>query len=160
MGRLGRIMDHTAGAGAWMEVTGAGRDVHVAGAPPQPGEPHARVVANVIEARSDAAGTVTITFRLPPEANAERINVVGEFNRWSNVATPMERDDDGFVARISLPVGRTYRFRYLLDGQRWENDWAADCYVANEFGGDDSVIDLTMGGSRAGTVHAACPPTQ
>ena len=31
----------------------------------------------------------------------------------------------------------------LLDGQRWDNDWAADAYVPNSFGGDDSVVDLT-----------------
>jgi hypothetical protein len=73
-------------------------------------------VVAVIEARPDAAGTVTITFRLPAVVGADRINVVGEFNRWSNVADAMERGDDGFVARIALPVGRTYRFRYLLDG--------------------------------------------
>jgi 1,4-alpha-glucan branching enzyme len=110
----------------------------------------------MIEAQPDPAGTVTITFRVPSAANTKRINVVGDFNGWSNVADPMEGDDGGFVARVSLPVGRTYRFRYLLDGQRWVNDWAADSYVANEFGGDDSVIDLTFSGTRADTVHAAC----
>jgi len=31
----------------------------------------------------------------------------------------------------------------LLDGRRWDNDWAADGYVSNGFGGDDSVVDLT-----------------
>jgi 1,4-alpha-glucan branching enzyme len=112
----------------------------------------------VIEVQPDTGGTVFITFRLPAAADAERINVVGEFNGWSHIADPMKHDDDGFVTRISLPVGRIYRFRYLLDGERWENDWAADGYVANEFGGDDSVIDLTPTGSRAGTVHAACRP--
>ena len=110
----------------------------------------------MIEARPDLAGMVMITFRLPAVVNAERISVVGEFNRWSNVADVMERGDDGFVARIALPVGQTYRFRYLLDGVRWENDWAADSYLANDFGGDDSVIDLTTNGPRAATVHAAC----
>lgn len=29
-----------------------------------------------------------------------------------------------------------------LDGQRWQNDWAADSYVPNEHGGDDSQLDL------------------
>jgi hypothetical protein len=57
----------------------------------------------------------------------------------------MEREGDEFVTRIALSPGRAYRFRYLLDGERWENDWAADAYVPNEFGGDDSVIDLTNG---------------
>jgi 1,4-alpha-glucan branching enzyme len=114
-------------------------------------------VAAVIEARPGVDGTVMITFRVPCAADAERISVVGEFNGWSTVANPMERGEDGFVARMSLPIGRVYRFRYLLDGWRWQNDWAADAYVDNEFGGDDSVIDLTVNGSRARIVHAACP---
>ena len=44
---------------------------------------------------------------------------------------------------VGLDAGRAYRFRYLLDGQRWDNDWAADVYLPNDFGGDDSVVDLT-----------------
>ena len=44
---------------------------------------------------------------------------------------------------VDLDAGRAYRFRYLIDGQRWDNDWAADAYVPNDFGGDDSVVDLT-----------------
>ena len=44
---------------------------------------------------------------------------------------------------VVLDAGRAYRFRYLLDGQRWDNDWAADAYQPNDFGGDDSVVDLT-----------------
>ena len=42
-----------------------------------------------------------------------------------------------------MAAGRAYRFRYLLDGHRWENDWAADAYKPNDFGADDSVVDLT-----------------
>ena len=96
----------------------------------------------MIEARPGVDGTVMITFRVPCAADAERISVVGEFNGWSTVANPMERGEDGFVARMSLPIGRV---------------WAADAVVDNEFGGDDSVIDLTVNGSRARMVHAACP---
>ena len=48
-----------------------------------------------------------------------------------------------FQATLELPAGRRWRFRYLLDGQRWENDWAADDYLPNVHGGDDSVVDLT-----------------
>ena len=87
--------------------------------------------------------SVVRTFRLPHVVAAEKVCVVGEFNDWSRTAHPMERDDDGFVAHIPLEPGRSYRFRYLLDDERWENDWAADAYVPNEFGGEDSVADLT-----------------
>ena len=43
------------------------------------------------------------------------------------------------------------RFRHLLDGDRWDNDWAADAYVRNDFAGGDSVVDLTA-------LAAAVPP--
>jgi hypothetical protein len=90
---------------------------------------------------------VIVTFRLPESVVAEQVCVVGDFNDWSPTAHPMERNGDAFVAALALAPGRSYRFRYLLDGERWENDWAADAYLPNEFGGDDSVIDLTSAGA-------------
>ncbi len=83
-----------------------------------------------------------VTFRLPRSVGAQAATVVGEFNGWSPDAHPMAPEDDAFVARIPLEPGRAYRYRYLLDGERWENDWWADAYVPNEYGGDDSLIDL------------------
>src|SRR5579862_8358623 len=86
---------------------------------------------------------VMTEFRLPRIEGVESVTVVGDFNGWSETANPMAPEVDGFVATIPLEPGRAYRFRYLLDGYRWENDWNADAYVPNEFGGDDSLIDVT-----------------
>jgi hypothetical protein len=36
--------------------------------------------------------------------------------------------------------GRSYRYRYLLDGQRCENDRRADRYGPNPLGSTDSVV--------------------
>jgi len=102
----------------------------------------------MVETKSGAK-FVTATFRLPRIDGAERAHVVGEFNDWSTTANPMRRDDDGFTTEIKLEPGRTYRFRYLLDDERWENDWNADAYVPNEFGGEDSVIDLSAAAASA-----------
>ena len=44
---------------------------------------------------------------------------------------------------VTLDSGRRSRYRFLVDGERWENDWAADAYAPNEYGGDDSVVELT-----------------
>jgi 1,4-alpha-glucan branching enzyme len=104
----------------------------------------------VIETLPDGNGRVRAIFRLEHVVGIRRISVVGEFNDWSPEATVMEQRDDCFVAEVRLRPGRSYRFRYLLDDSRWENDWAADSYTPNEFGGDDSVIDLTNGPRRAG----------
>ena len=84
-----------------------------------------------------------VTFKLPPEVDAEWAAVCGEFNDWDPEATPLRAlKAGGFSTTISLETGRSYRFRYLLDGERWENDWQADDYVPNAYGGEDSVVNL------------------
>jgi hypothetical protein len=52
------------------------------------------------------------------------------------------RKDGSFSLTVSLPTGRHYRFRYFVDGKRWENDFAADDYSPNPFGSDDSVVKV------------------
>ena len=90
-----------------------------------------------------AEGLVEVTFEVDPAVGAEWASVCGEFNDWAQDAHPMTRNDDGGLSvTVQLEAGRAYRFRYFLDGDRWENDWAADDYVPNEFGSHDSVIDL------------------
>lgn len=82
-----------------------------------------------------------VTFELPPEVNAETACLCGEFNEWDETVQPMKRRRDGKLSlTISLKPGQEYRFRYLLDGERWENDWNADAYMPNTFGSEDSVV--------------------
>lgn len=89
-------------------------------------------------------GSVLVAFELPAAVAADSVSLVGDFNDWSPAANPLARQDDGyFRTELRLPAGQRARFRYLLDGRRWENDWAADDYVPNGLGADDSVVDLT-----------------
>ena len=82
-----------------------------------------------------------VTFELPAEVQANEVFLVGEFNDWDRGATSLKRRKDGsFGTTISLKQGREYRFRYLIDGDRWENDHAADRYLPNSHGTDDSVV--------------------
>lgn len=91
-----------------------------------------------------AVELVQIEFRMPADhLDSHHVQLAGEFNGWSKTATPMRRSGAHFVATVSLVPGRTYRYKFLVDGERWENDWSADAYVPNEYGGDDSLIDLT-----------------
>ena len=84
-----------------------------------------------------------VTFQLPAAAGARAGCVCGDFNDWTPGATPLRRRKDGSLATaVSLEAGRSYRYRYLLDDGRWENDWAADAYVANDFGSEDSLIHV------------------
>jgi hypothetical protein len=99
--------------------------------------------------RTNPDGTVAVTFELSSDVGAKNAHVCGEFNDWSTTDTPLVKSDGaGLSVTLTLDGGRAYRFRYLLDDGRWENDWAADDYVRNDFGGDDSVVDLTAATER------------
>ena len=54
----------------------------------------------------------------------------------------MNTKDGSFTLTLSLEPTREYRFRYLLDGECWENDWAADRYAPNSFGSEDSIVEI------------------
>ncbi|MCB8965691.1 MAG: isoamylase early set domain-containing protein [Chloroflexota bacterium] len=84
-----------------------------------------------------------VTFKLPAEVGAETAVLVGEFNDWDMGTEPMKKLKDGsFSQSVSLEAGQSYRFRYFLDGARWENDWEADAYAPNEHGADDSIVTV------------------
>lgn len=87
---------------------------------------------------------VSVTFSLPPDVSAHSASVVGDFNGWDPSLGAMDLVADGsFVRTLRVATGRRYQYRFLLDGDRWANDWFAHAYTPNEFGGDDSVLDLT-----------------
>jgi 1,4-alpha-glucan branching enzyme len=86
-----------------------------------------------------------VTFKLPAEiaADAKDVNLVGAFNEWDESAHTLKRRKDGsFSTTVSLAPGQSYRFRYLVDGTRWENDNDADGYAPNEYGSDDSIVEV------------------
>lgn len=87
----------------------------------------------------------SVTFVLPKDAapEAASVCVLGEFNNWSPDAHQlMKRDEGDFAITLELEAGRAYRFRYVIDGWKYENDWFADRYEPNPYGGEDSVVDV------------------
>ena len=84
-----------------------------------------------------------VTFRLPKEAvgYASDVYLMGEFNNWNH--TPLQKLKNGeFKVTLDLEPGKEYKFRYLIDGKKWENHWNADKYVPNAYGTEDSVVML------------------
>jgi hypothetical protein len=84
-----------------------------------------------------------VTFRLLRERakNTQNVTIVGDFNGWDVTKSPMTRLLDGdFVITIELDTKKEFRYRYLIDGQRWEIDWYADKFVRNNQGSKDSVV--------------------
>jgi 1,4-alpha-glucan branching enzyme len=73
------------------------------------------------------------------DVQAETVTLAGEFNGWSRSGTPLARGDDGtWRVTVALKPGR-YLYKYLLDGEHWENDPRAET-VPNPYGSLDSVV--------------------
>jgi 1,4-alpha-glucan branching enzyme len=87
-----------------------------------------------------------VTFTVEPEAapNAEKVELVGDFSEWTSAPIEMKKFKNGtFKTTVDLEVGKNYEFRYVIDGEKWENDWNADSYVPNEVTFEDnSVVSL------------------
>ncbi|MCR5662027.1 MAG: isoamylase early set domain-containing protein [bacterium] len=90
-----------------------------------------------------------VTFRLSnvqaKAHNAESVSLVGEFCKWDKdkgIEMTVRKDGSFSCSHTFLTKAR-YEFKYCINnGEAWENDDAADCYVANDQGGDNSVLDL------------------
>ncbi len=90
--------------------------------------------------------TKKITFSLPAAAvnQAKKVGLVGDFNGW-DVNKPIElkkQKDGSFATTLDLNTGSEYQYRFLINGEVWENDWKADKYVPTPFGTFNSVITV------------------
>jgi 1,4-alpha-glucan branching enzyme len=86
------------------------------------------------------------TFSLPKEAapSAKEVALVGDFNDWVPQTHPLKQLKSGeFKIVVDLEVGKKYEFRYLIDGETWENDWQADEYIpVDGLAIENSVVSL------------------
>jgi Glycogen recognition site of AMP-activated protein kinase len=86
----------------------------------------------------EAEGIAQFVGRFP---GARSVNVVGSFNDWGPVSTPLEdRDHDGvWQAVVVLPTG-THEYMFVVDGERWVVDPLAGRFVEDGFGRENSVL--------------------
>lgn len=95
-------------------------------------------------------GKYKVTFRLAkhelPDYEVKTSHLVGDFNDWGGedkMNTPMKRLKKGdFKVNLYLEPGQKYEFRYLLNSEKWYNEWEADEYILGDFGKDNCVIEI------------------
>lgn len=84
----------------------------------------------------------TVVFELGAGERDHAVSVVGDFNGWDPFATPMKRKRDGSKrAKLKIPVGASYQFKYLTD----DGTWFCDPDTESELNGDgdlNSVLRL------------------
>lgn len=76
--------------------------------------------------------TKKVTFTLPADivAGASEGLLLGEFNNWDkqNGFSLRKYKDGSMKTTVELQAGKSYEYRYLLDGGRWVNDANANAY--------------------------------
>jgi 1,4-alpha-glucan branching enzyme len=99
--------------------------------------------------RSSQENKVLVTFRIPGSVWAERIHLVGDFNEWNRESLPFRQTrDENWQIEVELDAGREYRFRYLIDGDQWGNEWHADRHVPGTDGTSDSIVVTDLPGEQ------------
>lgn len=83
-----------------------------------------------------------VTFKVPAEWASREVALVGDFNEWDPKAIILTKKSGSWETTLRLNPGAEYRFRYFIDGVKWENDDQADAYIANEYGTEDSLIKV------------------
>lgn len=86
-----------------------------------------------------------VRLQIPAEWAEKEAAVVGDFNNWDPAANKLEKKNGGWETVLRLKPETEYKFRYFLDGERWENDDEADRYETNEYGSQDSVLVIGAG---------------
>ncbi|MFH1119716.1 MAG: isoamylase early set domain-containing protein [Bacteroidota bacterium] len=84
-----------------------------------------------------------VSFKLTKDQvnDAGKVNLVGDFNNWSETSDEMKPLKDGsFSQTLELESGREYQFRYLVDGATWINDDEADRYVNSGLGDSENAV--------------------
>lgn len=88
-----------------------------------------------------AGGGRAVVLRLV--APASSVVVVGDFNDWSPVATPLQPTASGeWTVRLDLRPGR-YRYTFLVDGREWKSDPAEPPAPDNDYGPPTSILTVT-----------------
>ncbi|MDG3088318.1 isoamylase early set domain-containing protein [Vibrio hannami] len=82
---------------------------------------------------------VEVTFEWP-QGDESSVAIAGDFNEWNAQPMKLNKKNKAFSFKTRLPKEGSFQFRYLIDGETWENDHAADAYVANEHGSDNSLV--------------------
>ena len=81
----------------------------------------------MIKRQKSKGGKTKVTFALPIEEAPMDTSVVGDFNNWDPLATPLKKRSNGTrSAAVELDQGEVVSFRYLSDGGHWFNEFDAD----------------------------------
>ena len=95
-------------------------------------------------------GKISLTFKVKKEAagNAKEVYLLFEGFGWEPEEMRLLKSGD-FKSRpifVSKDGQKSYQYRFKLvredDSEVYDNDWKADAYVSNPFGGENSLVNI------------------
>jgi 1,4-alpha-glucan branching enzyme len=82
---------------------------------------------------------VTLVYDMP---DAQSVSVAGNFSDWQPDRYLLKKDKKGlWKITLTLAPGR-YEYRFVVDDE-WRNDPQCDERTANEFGGENCVLNVS-----------------
>ena len=84
-----------------------------------------------------------VKFIAPKELTkgAKSLCIAGDFNNWDQNKNELKKQKDGtYATTIDLPKDGEYQYRFIIDGERWENDYSADKYVPSNIGSEENSV--------------------
>lgn len=76
--------------------------------------------------------------------SARSVALAGDFNGWALTATPCERRGDGvWRALMQLPPPGRYRYKLVVNDERWIEDPANAMKEPDEYGGFNSILHIS-----------------
>lgn len=97
--------------------------------------------APVVAAAASRENVVRFVIAMPA---ARSVALVGDFNGWNPVTTPLVRDTAGHVWTVTMPLSPgTYQYAFVVDGRVWVADPSAAITLEDEFGAPSSVLTVT-----------------
>ncbi len=109
-------------------------------AAPDVNVPGAQMLPVVPASRTGEAMPVPVQFTLRG-VRASQVALVGDFNGWSQTATPLEpgTSADTWSVTVPLSAGR-HQYAFVVDGRTWMTDPRAQRAQDLDFGRENSVL--------------------
>lgn len=82
---------------------------------------------------------VTFSFESP---EAERVSLMGDFNKWDASVHPMQKDKDGVWRKIVMIYPGRYEYKFLVDGN-WRLDPQNEYWCTNSYGSQNNVLEVS-----------------
>lgn len=97
-----------------------------------------------------------VLFSLPAEAltGANKICVLGDFNDWkSSKEFELKIQPDGSASTtITLEAGKEYKYRFLINDEKWVNDYHAERYERDANYQIDNCVITVAAAKKSGPI--------